>query len=222
MPNIDLLKDSRDIEGITDSIISALPKGFLYESDELRDFFKGFMGVYQDVMLTIEKSANDLFYLDEDSLYLEEFLVMYGLPNVLFPDIQTKAEAVFAISMMKLSSTLLSKEDYENFLALLGFNVTFYSVNGSVLENQTFNYNFPIAFSNSISYKDKLTYWVYVEEDDSSGIGTDFNNIGDAFDLDFVSSQNKLQEVEKILDFLKPDYLIFQYISLYTKNIYGL
>lgn len=223
MPNIDLLKDNRDIEGITSFFVSCLPQGYLYESDSIRDFVKGFVGVYRDSMLKLEKSINDLFFLKEDGFFLKEYLVMYGLPNTIFPDITTNQEAVFSISMMKLSQTLISQEDFENFMALLGIKVKFYNLNVETIDHQTFNYAFPITFSNSISFKDKLTYWIYVEEDDTSNQGNDnYNNLGDAFEVDFISSSNNLQKANKILDYLKPDYLIFKYITLYTKNLYGL
>jgi hypothetical protein len=221
MPNIDLLKESRDTDGMVQTFMSALPPSYLYESEELKSFYQGFMDVAKDVLLTLETVTNDRFFLNEKSLLIKEFLVEYGLPNILFPDIQTNQQAVFAISMMKLSSTLVSKEDYENFMALLGFNVTFYNLNVATIGNSTFNYNFPISFSASLSKKDKLTYWIYVEEDEDSS-NLEYNNIGDAFNIDFVASQNKLLEASKILDFLKPDYLKFQYITLYTKQLYGL
>lgn len=219
MPNIDLLKENRDINNLTSLFIRSLPEGYLY-NDSLSDLAKGFVEAYQDFLLTFEKSINDLFYIDETNIFLDEYKVMYGLPNPLFPDIQTKEQAVLAISMMKLSQTLISKEDYENFMLLLGFNVKFYKINANILENATFPYNFPITFSPSTTRKDKLTYWIYVED---SGDNIDpFYNLGDAFPVEFVQSQNNLQQVKKILDFLKPDYLIFKYITLYTKNLYGL
>jgi hypothetical protein len=96
-------------------------------------------------------------------------------------------------------------------------------VNQSLISNSTFNYSFPISFSSTITTKDKLTYWIYTEETPGSNSDEpEYNNIGDAFGLDFISASSNLQEVKKILDFLKPDYLIFKYITLYTKNLYGL
>ena len=136
-------------------------------------------------------------------------------------DINTNEDAVFAISMMKASQHLFSKEDFENFLLLLGYSVTFYKINNEILDNSGFNYGFPISFSYGVNSKDKYTYWVYVEEGQTADSST-FNNLGDAFDIDFVESENNLGKVKIILDYLKPDYLIFQYITTYTKNLYGL
>jgi hypothetical protein len=105
---------------------------------------------------------------------------------------------------------------------LLGTTVRFYSVNNSILENSSFNYSFPITFTSGISSKDKLTYLVWIDDSNDVGVETEFNGIGDAFDLDFVNSQNNFQKTKIILDFLKPDYLIFEYITTYTKNLFGL
>lgn len=220
MPNLNILKNVRDIDSLTDLAMRSFPQGYLYESDELRNLLKGFLVTFLDVYLEIEKNFSDLFYLNTDNYYLEEFKRMYGLPNPIFPDSNTVEEDIFAITMMKLSQTLISVQDWENFMLLLGFNVKFYSLNNTLLESSTFQYTFPFTFSNSITTKDKLTYWIYVEEPEDTV--DDFNNIGDAFDLDFVEVNTNLQKVQKILDFLKPDYLIFHYITLYTKNLYGL
>ena len=218
---INLIKSKEDIDTFADLFINSLPDGFLYNGDNTRNLCKGFLEVYQDFYKTIQQAVNDIFDITETNLYLEEYKVMYGLPNVLFPTINTNEEAVFAISMMKLSQQLLSKEDFESFMLLLGYNVTFYKLNNSTLDNSGFDYGFPISFSYGVSGKDKYTYWIYVQEGESAD-PTTFNNLGDAFDLDFVESENNRLKVKKILDYLKPDYLIFQYISLYTKNLYGL
>ena len=219
MARIELLKTNKDIDKYADFFVNALPDGYLYNAS-LKNFIKGFLGDYQEYYTQFETAINDLFILSPSSIYLDEFKIMYGLPNILFPDIKTADQAVFAISMMKLSRTLISKEDYENFMLLLGLPTTFYSLNNSLLEHEGFDYGFPITFSPSISTKDKLTLLVYVQES-GEDLG-DFNNIGDAFDLDFVASPNKSQEAKKILDFLKPDYLLFEYIDASTKTLYGL
>lgn len=164
MIKIELLKSNADIDNYADFFINALPKGYLYNSN-LKDFVKGFLGVYQDYYVQFEKAINDLFFLDTTSIYLEEFKVMYGIPNTLFPDVTTANQAVFAISMMKLSKTLISKEDFENFMTLIGIPVTFYRQNSSLIPYIGFNYSFPVAFSNSVATKDKLKYLVYAHDD---------------------------------------------------------
>lgn len=218
---VNLIKDKEDIDKFADIFIAGLPDGFLYKGNNLRNFCKGFLETYQDFYRTLKKSVSDLLIVDETNLFLDEYKTMYGLPNVLFPEINTNEEAAFAISMMKEAQQLISKDDFENFMALLGYNVKFYSYNNNLLENSTFDYSFPISFTEGTTGKDKYTYLIWVEEGESNDPLT-FNNLGDAFDLDFVESENNLQKVKNILDYLKPDYLIFQYITTYTKELYGL
>lgn len=218
---INIQKARKNIENFLDLFMSGSPKGYLYNGENTRNFCKGFLETYQDYYKTLEQAINDIFTVTETSLYLEEYKTMYGLPNVLFPEINTNEDAVFAISMMKASQYLFSKDDFENFLLLLGYNVTFYKINNEILDNSGFNYSFPISFSYGVNSKDKYTYWIYVQEGESTNPST-FNNLGDAFDIDFIESENNLQKVKIILDYLKPDYLIFQYITTYTKNLYGL
>lgn len=219
MEDIDIIKKNKNIDSLADLVIGGLPNGFLY-NESLADFIKGFLTTYQDFLLQFNQAMKDQFFITENSLFLDEQKIMFGLPNVIFPDISTKSQAVFAISMMKYSKNLISKEDYENFMLILGLKVKFYSLNNVLLENSSFDYGFPACFSSSVTKKDKLTYWIYVEEENTS---VDFfYGLGDAFDLDFVSPKNNLETARKILDFLKPDYLIFEYITLETKNLFGL
>jgi len=83
-----------------------------------------------------------------------------------------------------------------------------------------FDYELPFSFSNSISKKDKLTFFVYVEENNQ--ISESFNNLGDAFPLEFVDISNNTTKVKKILDYIKPWYIKFIYIDFETKNLYNL
>ena len=222
MVKIDLLKETRDLDALTDLCLNSLPEGYLYQGDGLKKFVKGFLVGYKELYEKIENDTNSLFIIDENNTLLSKYLVEYGLPNVLFTDITTTEEAVFAINTMKLASTLVSEQDFINFLAMFGINATFYNLNSPELLNHvSFDLAFPISFSNSISAKDKLTYWIYVEEPDDDP-NVEYNGIGDAFDIDFISSTSKLQQTKTIMDFIKPDYLKFQYITLYTKQLYGL
>jgi len=222
MVKIDLLKETRDLDGLTELCLNSMPEGYLYQGEEFKKFLRGFLTGYKELYEKIEKDTNSLFVIDENNTLLSKYLVEYGLPNVLFSDITTTEQAVFAINTMKLASTLVSEQDFINFLALFGINATFYNLNSTELLNHvSFDLAFPISFSNSISAKDKLTYWIYVEEPDDDP-NVEYNGIGDAFDIDFISATSKLQQTKKIMDFIKPDYLKFQYITLYTKQLYGL
>jgi len=222
MVKIDLLKETRDLDGLTELCLNSMPEGYLYQGEEFKKFLRGFLTGYKELYEKIEKDTNSLFVIDENNTLLSKYLVEYGLPNALFSDITTTEQAVFAINTMKLASTLVSEQDFINFLALFGINATFYNLNSTELLNHvSFDLAFPISFSNSISAKDKLTYWIYVEEPDDDP-NVEYNGIGDAFDIDFISATSKLQQTKKIMDFIKPDYLKFQYITLYTKQLYGL
>lgn len=216
---INIIGKLDDIDEFANLFIRALPDGFLY-NETLKPYVKGFLTAYQDYLRIINKAIDDLINVDADNYFLEEFKREYGLPNALFPTINTNEEAALAVTMMKKSKHLNSKEDFENFMLLLGHNVTFYLMNEYVKPHIGFNYSFPVAFSNSITGKDKLTYWIYIEgsEDETRS----FRNIGNAFNIQFSNAGNNTQNAKNILDFIKPDYLIFKYINSTTKTLYGL
>lgn len=217
-----MLIKQKNIDEICDLALTAFPQGDLYgNSDEFRNFLKGFLAPFLNFNKILDKNIEDQFKIDENSLRIQEFLTMYGLPNVIFPELTTLEDKVFAISMMKVARTLRSKGQWEGFMADLGYNVKFYSPNNTILEQSGFPYSFPISFTNTLGTKDKLTYWVWVEEA-TFDEEVEFFNLGDAFPLDFVETNNNLLKVKKILDYLKPDYLIFQYITSQTKNLYNL
>lgn len=201
----------------------SLPKGYLYEIDESLNIFKllkSFAVEYQDIYKEIEKNINGFYFVDETSVWLDELMATYGLPNTIFPDLSTSKDKALAINVMRYLKTLNSIESYEAFLLLLGYSVKIYPVNETLNSNISFNYSFPISFSNSTSGKDKLTYFVYLET--GSENVADFYNIGDAFPLNFVLPDNDFYVVKKILDFIKPDYIIFQYITKTEKTLFGI
>lgn len=219
MSNIDLAKKLKDPEELAKVWIRSLPKGYLYNQN-LVPFLKSFCESYSTFLKDLNTGINDLFDITEDNIFLEEFKAEYGVPNVLFPTINTNEEAALAITAMKVSKNLLSVQDFENFMLLLGYDVEFYQVNNSILELSSFDYGFPVVFTESISTKDKLTYLVHINTENNAE--EDFYNIGDAFDIDFVSSGNNVENIKNILDFIKQDYIIFEYITTETKNLYGL
>lgn len=222
MKKIELLKENKEINSFALSRASLLPEGLIYdlpEDSNLFKVYKSLLSSHRDFYLVLEKVLNDLFEINANNYFLDELLQKYGLPNVIFPEIKSKEEAVFAIQTMKLVPYLLSKEDFENFLSILGFEIKIY--NFSVLKKfLSFNYNFPISFSNSIASKDKTTLIVYVK-DGEEDYG-DFNNIGDAFPIQFANIQDNLSKVKKILEFIKPLYVKFIFINQATKNLYNI
>ena len=207
-------------EEIVELMLSTFPSGYLYRNNEgLRQIIEGIAQTYYQISKDVQKVFDDLFFINKDNQFLQEFLAEYGLPNIIFPTINNGEQAAFAISMTKQSRLLVSKEDFENFLLLLGYNVKFYHLN-TILENSGFDYSFPISFTESLGLKDKITWWIYIES--GNEITGEYNGIGDAFDIDFVESSTNVQFVKNILDYLKPDYIIFQYIDAETKALYGI
>jgi hypothetical protein len=212
-----MLETLKDKDTLCDLFISSLPEGYLY-NDSLKPFVRGFLDVFSEVAEKIDKITLSYLNPDENSYFLDEFLTEYGLPNFIFPDVSTAEKKVFAISMMRLASTLNSQQDYENFMLSLGYNVKMYHLS-SLIPNSGFPYGFPVVFSGSLTKKDKLTWLVYIE---TSGVSSNYNGLGSAFPIQFSPAPSDINFPKKILDFLKPCDIIFKYISLETKNLFGL
>lgn len=209
-----------DKDDIVNLMLSALPSGYLYRNNEgIKQIIEGFATGYVETINYINKCFTDLFEINADNQFLDRFLAEYGLPNVIFPIIENNEQAAKAISIMRISKNLVSKEDYINFMALLGYEIEMFHLQETI-ENTTFDYSFPIAFSPSTTYKDKLTWWVLIKTKQQQE--TDFNNIGDAFPIDFVDTSVDINFAKKILDYIKPDYIIIQYITQSIKETYGL
>jgi hypothetical protein len=219
MSNIDIAKKLKDPEELAKVWIKSLPKGYLYNYN-LVSFIKSFCESYSVFLKDLNTGINDLFDVTADNIFLEELKAEYGVPNTIFPTINTNEEAALAITAMKTSKNLLSVEDFKTFMLLLGYDVEFYQVNNLILELSSFSYGFPVVFTPAISKKDKLTYLVYINNQNNAE--TDFFNLGDAFAIDFVPAANNVENIKNILDFIKPDYIIFEYITTETKNLYGL
>jgi hypothetical protein len=65
-----------------------LPKGYLYEVNQELNIFKilkSFSVEYQDIYKEITKAINSFYIVDETSIWLDELLSTYGLPNIIFP-----------------------------------------------------------------------------------------------------------------------------------------
>jgi hypothetical protein len=222
MKNIELLTTNRSLEDYVLSRATTLPSGLIYNLHPESNLFKVLKTLFsghRDIYLILEKVLNGLYTITEDNYYLDELLQKYGLPNILFPTVNSNKEKVFAINTMKLIPFLLTKKDFEDFLLLLGYKIKIYP-STAIKKHKTFNYRFPVTFSNSITKKDKLTFLVYVEENNKSS--QEFNNIGDAFNIGFVNIENNLEKVKKILEYIKPCYIKFIYIDATIKNFYNL
>lgn len=212
-----MFENLKDIDSATSLFISSLPKGYLY-NQSLKPFIKGFLYEICECAKVIDKALNDKLDLTKDSYFLDEELTKYSLPNEIFTDLNTSDKKIFAISMVKLSYTLNSKEDYENFMALFGYEVKLYH-NNVTIDNSGFDYSFPVFFTESLGKKDKLTWLCYIADEDGQ---IDYNGIGDAFNIDFTTSPNDISFPKKVLDYIKPYDIIIEYISLDTKNALGL
>ena len=224
MQTINILDEKfNDANEYTLARCQTLPKGYLYEINQELNIFKilkSFAVEYQDIYNMIQKNINSFYIVDENSVLLDELLSTYGLPNIIFPVLTTAKEKAFAINIMRYIKTLNSVESYETFFSLLGFVVKFYHINETLQLNTTFDYSFPISFSNSISTKDKLTYFVYIQTETENV--DNFYNLGNAFPIEFILANNNFYIIKKILDFIKPDYIIMQYITAKEKTLFGI
>lgn len=229
MEKYNLLNENIDLSIFAETKLALFPQGYLYNFknrlNQDTDFFKIVKSLFCsfiDCYSQIEKAINDSFTIDEQNIFLDEYLKKYGLPNVIFSNLQNNIDKVFAINMMRSVNYISSKKDFEDFFSLLGLDVKLYQINEVFDGLDGFDYSFPITFDNSsgISGKNKLTYWVYVEENNSNL--TNINNIGDAFNIEFGNSENNIVIVKKILDYIKPEVIKFIFIDKETKEIYGL
>lgn len=204
---------------IIDAIINCCPQGKIYNRNDknLRALLSGYSNEFFISYNKLNNYISSLLKIDKDNILLDKYKKDYGIPNVIFDEPQSKEELVFAITMMQRANTLYSVEDYERFLSDLGFEVKFYQVNS--IRSLGFPYGFPMSFSLSSQGKDKYTWWYWVKETNTR---TDFNNIGNAFPLQFYSNTTNSEKVKKILDYLAPDYLKLIRITTNIKTLYGL
>jgi hypothetical protein len=224
MQNIEALpSDLYELDNYTLSRIQGLPRGYLYNISQNTKFFqllKSFSQEYLELYKQLDITANSIQNISVENIFLDEWLKTYGLPNPIFTDLVTTQSKVFAIQIMKTLKSLNSVESYEAFFALLGYEVKFYLINENLNYYSGFNYSFPISFSNTISTKDKITYYVYITPQANSIL--DLENIGSAFQIDFGNSNNNYFILQTILDFIKPDFILFQLIDTETKNLFNL
>lgn len=197
-----------------------LPKGYLYEINQDLNIFqilKSFGVEYQDIYKEITKAINSFYIVDENSIWLDELLSTYGLPNVIFPVLSNAKDKALAINMMRYLKTLNSVESYQAFFQLLGYNVSFYLFG----DFQAY-FIIPTAIPTGIGGglpKEKLTYLVYVEE---NVIQNATEGIPSSIPTPIYAPSDNLSIVRRILDFVKPDFIIFKYITFEERKSYNL
>lgn len=215
MPNATpFLKSKEDIANV---MLSAFPNGYLYRNnDGLKKIINGFAKSYYDVVKDIQIVFDDYFNITKDSQFLDNFLAEYGLPNIVFPDIENAEQAAFAISSMKMANTLVSENDYVNFLALIGLEVKFYHYQNTLLPHHSFPYTLPMILG-GVPPKNKVTWLIdLVAESDSQA------NLGVPAPIYLFNPSQDTAFAKKILAYLKPDYIIFKYLDSETKTFYGI
>lgn len=198
-----------------------LPKGYLYEINESLDIFKilkSFSVEYKDIYREIEKNINGFYIVDETSLWLDEFLSIYGLPNIIFPVLLNAKDKALAINMMRYLKTLNSLESYQTFLQFLGYNVSFY-LYGDYQEYFAIPTSIPTGIGGGLP-KEKLTYIVYVQENVTDSAATE--GIPTSIPTPIYSTSDNLLIVRRMLDFIKPDFIIYRYITFEEKASYNL
>lgn len=221
MQTINILDEKfNDANEYTLARCQTLPKGYLYEINQELNIFKilkSFAVEYQDIYNVIQKNINSFYIVDENSVLLDELMSTYGLPNAIFPVLTTRKDKALAINMMRYLRTLNSVESYRSFCQILGYDVSFYLF-GNLKKYFIIPSGIPTGIGGGLP-KHKLTYLVYVKEEDN--IGT-FYDIPTKIPTPIYSVSNNLSVVKKILDFIKPDFTIFRYISLQEKNKFQL
>lgn len=213
-----MLEYFKDIDKFQNLFISSLPSGYLY-NDSLKPFIKGFLEIWQDEAKKLDKAYNDLFIVNEANMFLDEYLSQYNLPNEFFDDVSSTEKKVFAITMMRLANTLESKEDYTNFMLLLGYQVQFYHYQNTVAKHHLIGGLLPMILG-GLPEKKKLTWLVFIQDDSPTPSGT--GNIGSPLPMVLGGISDRQEYAKKILDYIKPYDIIFKYISLEEKINFGL
>ena len=207
----------KSVDQITELMLSAFPPGYLYRNNKgLREIVSGFAVELLEASKKIQKVSDDYFYITETNGFLDRWLAEYGLPNVIFPDVSTPQKAVFAITMMKVARNLVSKEDYENFMKLIGFDVKFYHYQNTMSKHHLFPYTLPMILG-GVPPKNKITWLIYIVNNSQSEA-----NLGLPTPMILRNPSSDINFAKKILDYLKPDYIIFKYITKDFKDLYAI
>jgi len=197
-----------------------LPKGYLYEVNQDLNIFKilkSFSVEYRDIYIAIEKNINGFYIVDESSPWLDELLNTYGLPNIIFPTFSNARDKALAINMIRYLRTLNSIETYKAYCQLLGYNVSFYLF-GDFQEYFIIPTTIPTGIGGGLP-KEKLTYLVYVEENIIDNVT---EGIPSSIPTPIYAPSDNLLIVKRILDFIKPDFIIFKYITFAERESYNL
>lgn len=198
-----------------------LPKGYLYEVNQELNIFKILKSLaveYRDIYIEIEKNINGFYIVDESSPWLDELLSTYGLPNIIFPILSNAKDKALAINMMRYLKALNSVESYQTFFQLLGYNVSFYLF-GDFSQYFIIPTTIPTGIGGGLP-KHKLTYLVYVQE--NQNIDSIYYDIPTVIPTPIYSVSNNLSVVQRILDFIKPDFILLKYITFNEKRNYNL
>ena len=225
MQNIDILGENIDVNKYTLARCQNLSKGYLYQTNEDANLFKllkSFCIEYQQCYTQLELTINSFYTLDEKSIFLDELLTTYGLPNVIFQDFNTIQDKVVAINTMKMVNKLLSIKDFEIFFLYLGYKVKFYHRNTILEGHMMFDYTGDIFFIDNINGTGLLTYWFTVEEDYSTSNNTNNTQFDYSFDIEFTSGNDNARKVQIILDYIKPSYIIVEYLTNEAKRLLNL
>lgn len=215
MPNATPFIKSK--EEIADLMLSAFPNGYLYRNNEgLEKIINGFAKSYYTVVKDIQKVFDDYFNITKSSQFLDNYLGEYGLPNIIFPNIENAEQAAFAISATKIANTLVSETDYVNFLQFIGVEVKFYHYQNTLLPHHSFPYTLPMILG-GVPPKNKVTWLVdLVDSSDSQA------NLGVPAPIYLFNPIQDTGFAKKILAYLKPDYIILKYLDRETKTFYGI
>lgn len=140
-----------DLISFISCFCNGLPLGRLYFASKrtTSTLFLFISGLFNQLYLFLQNTqllSNSLFLIaGEENALLNYWLAEYGLPNDIFTDVSTPEKALQAILLMNQIPYLITKQDYIDFFAQLGYTIEIY-YGIELLPNGIFPSQFPVYF----------------------------------------------------------------------------
>jgi len=202
----------KTVDDYIDMMLSSASLNYV-KGGNFYNVYKVFAKLFFEKLKELETLENGYYEPYETYPFIDAMIRDAGLPNIMFPNLNTFQEKLYAITVMKKAQTIQNLDDLEALFVLLGVEVKFRKLKKTPYNNNFGFGRFYETDESKINLKRIKVHYYVQNYKKSKKLYNNFG-FGKFIKNDLIGSPF----VKQVLDFLSIDYIVFMEIT--KENFY--
>jgi len=202
----------KTVDDYIDMMLSSASLNYV-KGGNFYNVYKVFAKLFFEKLKELETLENGYYEPYETYPFIDAMIRDAGLPNIMFPNLNTFQEKLYAITVMKKAQTIQNLDDLEALFVLLGVEVKFRKLKKTPYNNNFGFGRFYETDESKINLKRIKVHYYVQNYKKSKKLYNNFG-FGKFIKNDLIGSTF----VKQVLDFLSIDYIVFMEIT--KENFY--